>query len=208
MPKKLFTWPPTRKKPEDPPSDTDDEFEDMYRNTYGPPATEDGQTFDSPEVNDNSQNKPTPKPQPRRNINKNKVTEPKPKDSTATEAKPTDHTESTKDQEAPKRKLTTESPPASTKKTKDVPPHKDMNIELNKENIAKITINGKACVQRNLDFSANRPKSKILVGSQVRLSWSPNNPRPRTVQGPRSRSRHRDSGSAEGGGNTHAEPIS
>ena len=169
------------------------------------------------EPKDSTTTETKPKPQPRRNINKNKVTEPKPKedqqapkepksnDSTATETEPTEHTESTKDQQASKRKLTTESPPASTKKTKDVP---HVNIELNKGNVTKVTINGKTCVQRNLDFSANKPKSKIPVGSQVRVGQSPGNPRPRTVQRSRSRSRHRDSGSAESGGNTHTEPIS
>ena len=228
-------------------SDTEEEFEEMYWDTFGPSATEDKQTFDSPEVNDDNRNKPTsksqpkeninkkkvtepkpkedqhapkepkdstttetkPKPQPRRNINKNKVTEAKPKedqqapkepksnDSTATETEPTEHTEGTKDQQASKRKLTTESPPASTKKTKDV---RHVNIELNKGNVTKVTINGKTCVQRNLDFSANKPKSKIPVGSQVRVGRSPGNPGPRTVQRSRSRSRHRDSGSEEGGG--------
>ena len=62
--------------------------------------------------------------------------------------------------------------------------------------------NGKTCVQRGLGFSADKSgnKSRVPVGTKVRVGRSPGNPRlgPRLGQGQGSRSRHRDSGSGEG----------
>ena len=91
-----------------------------------------------------------------------------------------------------KRKITVTSSPPQTKKTKDIPKKKDTNITT-------IVINGKACTQRSLDFSEDRPKSKIPT-SKVRVGRPPGNPGHEQKSGPRqrSRSRHRDSGSGEG----------
>ena len=99
-------------------------------------------------------------------------------------------------QTAPKRKITTNSPKVEQKKTKDA-------TAANKASTAKestAVINGKACVQRNLDFPGSQPHSKIPVSKQVRAGRAPGNrgtssdARPRE----RSRSRHRETGSAEG----------
>ena len=99
-------------------------------------------------------------------------------------------------QTAPKRKITTNSPKVEQKKTKDA-------TAANKASATKeptVIINGKACVQRNLDFSGSQPHSKIPVSKQVRAGRAPGNrgtssdARPRE----RSRSRHRETGSAEG----------
>ena len=66
----------------------------------------------------------------------------------------------------------------------------------------KVLINGKACVQRNLDFSAGQLKTKIPVSNKARVGRSPGNrgPNTETRQRSRSRSRHRDSGPPEGQG--------
>ena len=94
--------------------------------------------------------------------------------------------------ETTKRKITVTSSPPQTKKTKDIPKKKDMNITT-------IVINGKACTQRSLDFSEDRPKTKIPT-PKVRVGRPPGNPGHEQKSGPRqrSRSRHRDSGSGEG----------
>ena len=95
--------------------------------------------------------------------------------------------------ETAKRKIATvtSSPP----QTKDIPTKKDTNITT-------IVINGKACTQRSLDFSEDKPKSKIPT-SKVRVGRPPGNPGHKQKSGPRqrSRSRHRDSGSGEGRSN-------
>ena len=91
-----------------------------------------------------------------------------------------------------KRKITVTSSPPQTKKTKDIPKKKDTNITT-------IVINGKACTKRSLDFSEDRPKTKIPT-PKVRVGRPPGNPGHEQKSGPRqrSRSRHRDSGSGEG----------
>ena len=82
------------------------------------------------------------------------------------------------------------------KKTKDTTADtKDSTTEE-----STVVINGKACVQRNLDFSGSQPHSKIPISKQGRAGRAPGNrgtgsdTRPRE----RSRSRHRETGSAEG----------
>ena len=94
--------------------------------------------------------------------------------------------------ETTKRKITVTSSPPQTKKTKDIPKKKDTNTTT-------IVINGKACTQRSLDFSDDKPKSKIPT-AKVRVGRPPGNPGHEQKSGPRqrSRSRHRDSGSGEG----------
>ena len=94
--------------------------------------------------------------------------------------------------ETTKRKITVTASPPQTKKTKDIPKNKDTNITT-------IVINGKACTQRSLDFSEDKPKSKIPT-AKVRVGRPPGNPGHEQKSGPRqrSRSRHRDSGSGEG----------
>ena len=94
--------------------------------------------------------------------------------------------------ETAKRKITVTSSPPQTKKTKDIPRKKDTNITT-------IVINGKACTQRSLDFSEDKPKSKMPT-AKVRVGRPPGNPGHEQKSGPRqrSRSRHRDSGSGEG----------
>ena len=94
--------------------------------------------------------------------------------------------------ETTKRKITATSSPPQTKKTKDIPKKKDTNITT-------IVINGKACTQRSLDFSEDKPKSKIPT-AKVRVGRPAGNPGHEQKSGPRqrSRSRHRNSGSGEG----------
>ena len=66
----------------------------------------------------------------------------------------------------------------------------------------KVLMNGKACVQRNLDFSADQLKTKILVSNKARVGRSPGNRGPNAETRPRSRSRsrHREPGPPEGQG--------
>ena len=94
--------------------------------------------------------------------------------------------------ETTKRKITVTSSPPQMKKTKDISKTKDTNTTT-------IVINGKACTQRSLDFSEDKPKSKVPT-SKVRVGRPPGNPGHEQKSGPRqrSRSRHRDSGSGEG----------
>ena len=119
-------------------------------------------------------------------------------------------TSNSTEQPAPvKRKLPANSPQIQHKKTKDTKTTQDAqttNITvINKEpkpTETKVLINGKACVQRNLDFSAGQLKTKIPVSNKARVGRSPGNRGPNTETRPRSRSRsrHRDSGPPEGQG--------
>ena len=119
-------------------------------------------------------------------------------------------TNNSTEQPAPvKRKLPTNSPQIQHKKTKDTKTTQDAqttNITVtNKEpklTETKVLINGKACVQRNLDFSAGPPKTKIPISNRARVGRSPGNRGPDTDTRPRSRSRsgHRESGPPEGQG--------
>ena len=112
--------------------------------------------------------------------------------------KSTKPTENPSEPQAVKRKLTATSPQTKVKKTKGIQNKKDGADS----NIATIVINDKTCVQRSLDFSADKSnnKSKIPTGTKVRVGRSPGNPGlgPKLGQRQRSRSRHRDSGSREG----------
>ena len=101
-------------------------------------------------------------------------------------------------QTATKRKLTTNLPKVEQKKTKDTSATKKDSTSQE----PTVIINGKACAQRNLDFSGSLPQSKIPVSKQVRTGRAPGNrgtgseTRPRQ----RSRSRHREAGPVEGRG--------
>ena len=171
---------------------------------YGPPARQNLVSFDAPEVNTNlpestdsdadvnrrkskseiqpSENATPPTPKPRKGVSKKKA---------ETQPHVEKQTIDTKDdnQTAAKRKLVTNSPQASSKKTKHIKQgHQDCtkqikDVQTNKDtNVTKIIINGKACVQRNFDFSAGQPRSRIPVGSQVRVGRSPGNPGPAGVK--------------------------
>ena len=119
--------------------------------------------------------------------------------SSPAEQNPRKQTESKQDQPtATKRKLPTNSSQVDQKKTKDI-------TSANKDSTHKeptVIINGKACVQRNLDFSGSQQKTKIPVRKQVRTGRTPGNrgTKSETRPRPRSRSRHRESGSVEGRG--------
>ena len=93
------------------------------------------------------------------------------------------------------------------KKTKDTKTAQDAQTTditvINKEpkpTETKVLINGKACVQRNLDFSAGQLKTKIPVSNKARVGRSPGNRGPNAETRPRSRSRsrHREPGPPEG----------
>ena len=180
-----------------------DTNEDGDRNDWGPPAGQQGlptneATTDVQGTNlekqpkDDQQEQTSAPPNEvkkvqatnRKNTNANTVSKEIPQ---TTEPTDTHH-----NVQVVKRKLIISSPPAQVKKSKDVP-KKDNNVTT-------IVINGKTCTRRNLDFSADKPKSKIPVGTKVRVGRSPGNPGPEQRQEPRqrSRSRHRDSGSGEG----------
>ena len=92
-----------------------------------------------------------------------------------------------------KRKLATNSPKVDIKKTKDT----TSNTEDTSRTETTITINGKACVQRNLDFSGGQQQSKIPVIKQVGASRTPGKQGTSSETRPkqRSRSRHREVGS-------------
>ena len=99
---------------------------------------------------------------------------------------------------ATKRKLQTNSLQVHQKKTKDT-------AAANKDTTDKehtVVINGKACVQRNLDFSGGQQQSKIPVSKQVRTGRTPGNRGTSSETRPRqwSQSRHREAGSVEGRG--------
>ena len=76
-----------------------------------------------------------------------------------------------------KRKLIISSPPAQVKESKDVP-KKDNSVTT-------IIINGKTCTWRNSDFSTDKLKSKIPVGTKARVGRPPSNPGPEQRQEPR-----------------------
>ena len=107
-------------------------------------------------------------------------------------------------QTATKRKLTTNSPKVEQKKTKDTSATKKDSTSQE----PTVVINGKACVQRNLDFSGSQPQSKIPVSKQVRAGRAPGNRRTGSETRPRqrSRSRHREVGSVEGRGQDSCLP--
>ena len=118
------------------------------------------------------------------------------------------------EQPAPvKRKLATSSLQINHRKTEDTKtPNKAQTTDItdtskdSKLIEANILINGKACVQRNLDFSAGQYKTKIPVTNKARVGRSPGNrgPNAETRLRSRSRSRHREPGPPEGRGqNTH-----
>ena len=92
-----------------------------------------------------------------------------------------------------KRKLETNSPKVDMKKTKDT----KSNTEDTSRTETTITINGKACVQRNLDFSGSQQQSKIPIIKQVRAGRTPGKQGTNSETRPRqrSRSRHREVGS-------------
>ena len=97
-----------------------------------------------------------------------------------------------------KRKLQTNSPQVHQKKTKDTAAaNKDTTHEEH-----TVVINGKACVQRNLDFSGGQQQSKIPVNKQLRMGCTPSNRETSLETRPRewSLSRHREAGSFEGRG--------
>ena len=108
-----------------------------------------------------------------------------------------------------KRKLPTNSPQIHHKKTKDTKTTDEAQTadvtvisKDSKPTEAKILINVKACVQRNLDFSAGQHKTKILVSNKARVGRSPGSRGPNADTRPRSRSRsgHRETGPPEGQG--------
>ena len=82
----------------------------------------------------------------------------------------------------------TSSPKVEQKKTKDTTvPNKDSTSQE-----STVVINGKACIQRNLDFPGSQPHSKIPVSKQVRTGRAPGNRGTGSETRPRqwSRSRH------------------
>ena len=182
---------------------------------YGPPARQKLTSFDAPDENANppeskqQSNPPTPKPRPKpkpkpiprstKKVEKAKADQPgTPATAAASPSTSTAEPTKTKTNKEPtvtattKRKLPTNSTPVNIKKTKDA----------NTGSVTKVIINGKTCVQRNLDFSAGQSTSRIPVGSQVRVGRSSGNPRTQPESGPRPRSRSRQRGcaSAEGRG--------
>ena len=97
-----------------------------------------------------------------------------------------------------KRKLEANSPKVDIKKTRDT----KSNTEDTSRTETSITINGKACLQRNLDFSGSQQQSKIPIIKQVRAGRTPGrqNTNSETRPRQRSRSRHREVGSDAGRG--------
>ena len=88
---------------------------------------------------------------------------PKPQTSTSpTQKKPAENKETPLP--ATKRKLETNSPKVDIKKTKDT----KSNTEDTTRTETTILTNGKACLQRKLDFSGSQQQSKIPVIKQVR----------------------------------------
>ena len=128
--------------------------------------------------------------------NQPKEKTPKPQTSSPPQEKPAE------DKETPvtatKRKLEANSPKVDIKKTRDT----NSSTEDTSRTETTITINGKACVQRNLDFSGSQQQSKIPVIKQVRAGRTPGkqNTNSETRPRQRSRSRHREVGSDAGRG--------
>ena len=179
--------------------------EDMDFNNNGPATTQrllmTNELTDKTQKDDKKDDKKeqtTPQPTESTEIHKEtkpaEKTMPQPKEAVKRKVTVTSSHEKTTPQpkEAAKRKITVTSSPPQPKKTRDIPKKKDPNVTT-------IVINGKACTQRSLDFSEDKPKSKIPT-SKVRLGQSPGNPGHEQKLGPRqrSRTRHRDSGSGEG----------
>ena len=112
-----------------------------------------------------------------------------------------------------KRKIPTNSPQIHHKKTKDTKTTDEAQTtditvisKDSKPTEAKILINGKACVQRNLDFSPGQHKTKIPVSNKARVGRSPGNRGPNAETRPRSRSRsrHRETVRLKARGKIHA----
>ena len=108
-----------------------------------------------------------------------------------------------------KRKLTTNSPQIHHKKTEDTKtPNEAQTTDItniskdSKPTETKILIYGKACMQRNLDFSAGQHKTKIPMSNKARVGQFAGNHGPNTKTRPRSRSRsrHKEPGPPEGQG--------